>query len=200
MGKLIKIFRIYSLAFIVVGVIAFIISVISGILNLLNIELAYDTVSSAKLFFLDGRIFILIGGLLQAIAGYYGYQTYYDEECLFRAILFSILALTWQTAGFIVLLTNHIINIRLLLQIPMTFAFLVMALFLKYQTTNWIKKKHISANPLENILDGHSKHKNIAHFFQGFASQKRHTKRMRMPILNIRVKRINIRPKRKFKR
>lgn len=200
MGKLMKIFRIYSLAFIVVGLIAFILSVISGILNLLNIEIAYDTISSVKLFFLDGRVFILIGGLLQTIAGYYGYQTYYYEEFLFRAILFSIFALAWQAAGLIVLLTNHIINIRLLLQIPMTFIFLVMALFLKYQTTDWIKKKHISFNPFENILNGHSKRMNIAHFFQGLASPKRHTVRVRMPLFHIRTRRINLKPRRRFRR
>lgn len=202
MPRLQKIYKIYSIIFIVFGLISFGFSLFSDLLGLINENMKYDAISSANMLpLLDGSAFIIIGGLLQMLAGLYGYKASENLNVLFRPIVLGVLAIAWQITGFIILMSNHYLNIRLILQLPMTFIFLVMACLVKFKSSSGLKKKHVEFNPLSSLGSSEKKIKqrNIASFFQTNHTAKKH---IHKPSINTgrKIKRINIKPTRKFKR
>ena len=201
MPKLQKIYKIYSIIFIAFGLISFGFSAFSDLLGLINKNIQYDAVSEAEMLpFINGGVFIIIGGLLQMLAGLYGFRASEEIGLIFKPIVLSVVDISWQLTGFIILFSNHHFNIRLVLQIPMTFIFLLLACLIKFKSSAGLKKKRVNISPVPGITGGEKKLKkiDIASFFKINYSKKH----IHKPQINTgrRIKRINIKPRRRFKK
>ena len=201
MPKLHKIYKIYSIVFIAFGLISFGFSALSDLLGLINQNIQYDTVANAEMLtFINGGVFIIIGGLLQMLSGFYGFRSSENIGQIFKPIVLSVITIAWQLTGFIILFSNRHFNIRLVIQIPMTFIFLLLTFLIKFKSSDGLKKKHINLASGSVLNSGEKKIKkrNIASLFK-INYNKKHVHKPQFSS-GLRVKRINIKPKRKFKR
>ncbi len=202
MGKLQNVLKTVSVLLIIFGLISFAYSAFSDLLTLFNKDSGYDVMSSIThdmLPFINGGAFICIGGILQVITGVFGIRASYDSDTVFRPIMLSIITIAWLITGFIILFTMKILNVRLIIQLLITIAFIVVALVIKFKTSQAGGKKSINKNIINDlgILDQKVKKRDITSLFKFNYRQKR--------VHNVftgkrRVKRINIKPTRKFKR
>ncbi len=200
MTRLQKILRIYSIVFIIFALVSFGYSVFADILQRINENINIDRVADTEMIpFINGAAFIIIGAALQAVAGLYGLQSSNYIETIFRPIFVGIIAISWQITGFIILFSNHILNIRLIIQIPMTFAFLAIVFLAKFKSDAGFKKKHIDLSSVTSITMNDQKMKKFD--LRSLFNVNYRQKRLNMPTFTggKRVKRINIRPKRRFK-
>ena len=200
MTRLQKILRIYSVAFIIFALVSFGYSVFADILQRINENINIDRVADTQMIpFINGAVFIIIGVILQATAGFFGLQSSNYIETIFRPIFTGIIAISWQITGFIILFSNRILNIRLIIQIPMTFVFLAIVFLAKFKSDTGFKKKHIDLTSVTGLTMNDQKVKKFD--LRSLFNVSYRQKKINMPTFTggKRVKRINIRPKRRFK-
>lgn len=200
MSKLQKVLKIYSIIFIIFALVSFGYSLFADILQRINENINIDKVAETQMLpFVNGAVFIIIGAALQAISGFWGLKSSLDPSSFFKAILSGIITISWQITGFIILFSNYILNIRLTIQIPMTFAFLAITFLARFKSTEGFKKRRLNLSSISQKALGDQKGKrfNIKNLFNVNYRQKK------INLSNIslgkNVKRINIRPRRRFK-
>ncbi len=202
MAKLQNILKIYSGVFMLFGLVSAAYSVFSEIVKLLNENVILDKVAAVSVMsHINGGLFLIIGGLLQIISGLVGFRSAKQLDRLFPPIVLSVVTISWQIAGFIILFTQRHINIRLAIQLLMTFFYLALLFTIRFKSTVGLKKKHLDLNPAAAILSGSeqlSKKRDVASLFKVNYRQKH----VNIPIINLggKRKRVNIKPRRRIKR
>lgn len=200
MSKLQKVLKIYSIVFIIFALVSFGYSIFADILQRINENLNIDKVAETEMLpFVNGALFIIIGAALQALSGFCGLKSSLNPSSFFNAIFWGIITISWQITGFIILFSNYIINIRLTVQIPMTFAFLAITFLARFKSAQGFKKRHLDLNSISRVALSDQKVKkfDIKKLFNVNYRQKK----LDLSSLSAgkKVKRIDIRPKRKFK-